>query len=307
MLRGIQTVGALGAAGIQRRHIDALDRIGDLRGLRAVDAADAEHLVRLHAAVAVAPKGAILAGWAAASALGVPKDMLDGTHDGSALMPVPFLVPERSGLHARQGVRYWKGPIAPEDVVQLDGLLLTAGPRTVVDLARWVRSPAKAQAMVDIGLRYGLTDVIQLGRALSRMKGYRGIGLARDAARAPSARAESPRESELRHHWVEAGLPTPLVNPQVFDLAGRFLGKLDLMDPESGYIGEYDGHWHLVGDRPERDAARLARLRAANLTVDVFTESDFRGPAFGGLTGRLRNGWRRAQERDVRHDFWRLG
>ena len=305
MDHGIHTFGALRAAGLPRREVDALPRIGGLRGLRAMDGGVGRS-ERLTAALAAAPEGAVLAGWAAAALHGVPIDMIDGTYDGRALVPVPFLVPERCGLRAREGLTYWKGPLARAHVVCIDGVPVTSGPRTVIDLARWSRYPARAQAMVDIGFRHGLTDGPQLRRTLESMRGYRGIALARDAAREPTSRAASPRESELRYYWMEAGLPEPLVNVVLVDLRGNFLGCVDLMDRQSGFVGEYDGWYHTVGDQPERDAQRLSRLRAANLTVEVFTEADFSPVQIGGVGGRLRNAWLRAKERDARRDFWRL-
>jgi hypothetical protein len=63
-----------------------------------------------------------------------------------------------------------------------------------------------------MSLRHGLTDPAELAAYLPLLKGYRGIALVREAAPLISARAESPKESELRHYWLEAGLPPPLVN-----------------------------------------------------------------------------------------------
>ena len=305
MDRAVVGVAELLRGGLHRLDVDAMSRVGGLWGLRTSEEDPLHPWLRVQAALCVAPPDAVLAGWAAALAHGVPTTMLDGTWDGDALMPVPFVVPERSGCYVREGLKLWKGPLAPGDVVEVAGVRATSGPRTVADLARWARHPARAQAMVDLGVRYGLVDATFLPRFLETMKGYRGIRYAREAAQAPSARAESQRESELRYYWREAGLPEPLANADLFDSAGEFLGRADLFERESGYIGEYDGRYHREGDRPRLDALRIAGFRAVNLTVDVFTEEDFRGPAAGGLEGRLRNGWNRARRRDPALDAWR--
>jgi len=92
------------------------------------------------------------------------------------------------------------------------------------------------------------------------MKGYCGIQLVRDAIAIASDRAESPRESELRYYWLESALPTPLVNAEVDDLRGRFMGRVDLLDEESGYGAKYNGHWHEMWDRPELDSRRMIGL-----------------------------------------------
>ena len=40
------------------------------------------------------------------------------------------------------------------------------------------------------------------------------------------------------------------------------MGRIDLLDHESGYGAEYNGHWHEMWDRPEKDIRRLAGLRS---------------------------------------------
>ena len=79
-------------------------------------------------------------------------------------------------------------------------------------------------------------------------------------------RSRSPAESRLRLVWVlDAALPPPLCNRPVFDLAGRHLGTPDLLDPEAGVVGEYDGAVHLSVRRRAMDAAREGRFRNAGL------------------------------------------
>ena len=119
-----------------------------------------------------------------------------------------------------------------------------------------------------------------------------------------SERAESPKESELRHYWLEAGLPRPIVNAEIFDPDGFFVGRVDLLEPVSGYCAEFDGHWHQMWGRPEYDAKRAARLTSLNLTMDVFTRAALSGDEFSGLLARLDEGYRRAVGRDPRHDAW---
>jgi hypothetical protein len=139
------------------------------------------------------------------------------------------------------------------------------------------------------------------------MKGYRGIQLVRDAITIACDRAESPGESELRYYWLESGLPSPCVNADVFDLRGRFMGRIDLMDPESGYGAEYNGHWHEMWDRPELDRRRLAGLRSLNLTMDEFTRVDVGSSGVGRINSRFRAGYALAVARDGRHDAFRTG
>ena len=70
----------------------------------------------------------------------------------------------------------------------------------------------------------------------------------------------------MRLVWeVDAGFPRPLCNVEVFSLDGRFLGRPDLFDPESGVAGEYDGDHHLEVRQRSRDLGREERLRSHGL------------------------------------------
>ena len=254
-----------------------------------------------------APKGAILSGWAAAAPHGIPGDFLDGTSDGTQASPVEFIVPPVDGAHQRNGLRLRWAPCRMDDLVWYHGMPVTNGMRTTTDLTRWAKYPEKALAAIDMCLRHGLATRPEVERIqLPRMKGYRGIQLVRDALAIASDRAESPRESELRYYWLESGLPPPIVNPEVYDERGRFLGRVDLLDEESGYGAEYNGHWHEMWDRPEKDVQRLAALRSLNLTMDEFTKVDVGGPGIGGINSRLRAGYALAIARDGRHDAFQI-
>jgi hypothetical protein len=304
---GILTVDELRARGMTRPFVDLLPRIDGLTGLRQTSQLRDSRLTRIHAALVAAPKGAILSGWAAAALHGIPGDFLDGTADGTQASPVEFIVPPDDGAHQRNGLRLRWAPCRVEDLVAYHGMPVTNGMRTTADLTRWAKYPEKALAAIDMCLRHGLATRLELERVqLPRMKGYRGIQLVRDALAIASDRAESPRESELRYYWLESGLPAPVVNPEVYDQRGRFMGRVDLLDEASGYGVEYNGHWHEMWDRPQRDFKRLAGLRSLNLTMDEFTKVDVGGLGIGRINSRLRAGYALAAARDVRHDAFRI-
>jgi hypothetical protein len=304
---GVQTVDKLRAGGMTRSSIDLLPRIDCLLGLRQTNALNNGCLTRIHAALTAAPAGAILSGWAAAVLHGIPNDFLDGTTDGSQRLPVEFVVPPDDGAYQRDGLRLRWAPCRVEDLVSYHGRPVTNGMRTAADLTRWAKYPEKALAAIDMCLRHGLTTRDELAHLqLPRMKGYRGIQLARDALAVASDRAESPKESELRFYWLESGLPRPSVNAEVYDLRGRFMGRIDLMDEESGYGAEYNGHWHQMWDRPQLDSRRMLGLRSLNLTMDEFTNVDVGGPDVAGINARFRAGHALALTRDARHDAFRI-
>jgi hypothetical protein len=304
---GVRTVEELRLGGMTRPQVDLLPRIDGLVGLRRTNELEDSRLTRIHAALVAAPTGAILSGWAAAVLHGIPGDFLDGTFDGTVPRPVEFIVPPDDGAYERDGLRLRWAPCRPEDLVRYHGQLVTNGMRTAADLSRWARYPEKALAAIDMSLRFGLTTRLELERMqVPRMKGYRGIQLVRDALVIASDRAESPRESEMRYYWLESGLPSPRVNPEVYDLRGRFMGRIDLLDDESGYGAEYNGHWHEMWDRPEKDRQRLAGLRSLNLTLDEFTSMDVGSLGVGAINSRLRRGYALAAARDGRHDAFRI-
>ena len=304
---GVETVNQLRQSGMRRSSIDLLQRIDGLVGLRQTLELDDIRLGRVHAALAAAPAGAILSGWAAAALHGIPNDFLDGTSDGAERLPVELIVPPDCGAYQRGGLRLRWAPCRVEDLVSSQGHPVTNGMRTAADLTRWAKYPEKALAAMDMCLRHGLASRHEIEHLqIPRMKGYRGIQMVRDAIVIASDRAESPRESELRYYWLESGLPTPKVNAEVYDLRGRFMGRIDLLDEESGYGAEYNGHWHEMWDRPERDSRRLLGLRSLNLTIDDFTKDDFQSSSIPRINARFRDGHARALARDPRHDAFRV-
>lgn len=303
-MHGIQTCAELRERGWDRDRIDRSPSADGLWGLRGSSGHQEPRRDRIAAALRAAPTSAVLSGWAAGVVHGIPEAFLDGTSDGDTPLPVGFCVADKSGAYQRNGLSLRWSTVAPEDVVEVDGHLVTSPGRTVADLARWHRLPPRALAAVDMGLRFGLVTPASLQAVIARMPRRRGIRLLREVAPLGTARSESPKESELRWHWHEAGLPAPVTNAEIFDLRGDFVARVDVFEPGCGYVAEFDGGYHAEGDQPELDRKRVGRLERLNLTVGVFTKEDLRDPLVGALAGRLRHGHRRARRRDARRDGW---
>jgi len=301
---GMQKCGQLVDGGLSRRNIDRLTRVDVLTGIRQLESVPDCRLDRIHAALVVAPADAVLSGWAAAVLHGVPSDFLDGTWDGKAMMPVEFSVPAKDGARQRRGVRLRWSTVPREHTVNYQGRPVTSSLRTAVDLARWSRTPARALAAVDLSLRHGLATAQELQAFLPMMKRRQGMPLVRATVRVGTVDAESPKESELRYYWLESGLPPPIVNAWIYDLRGVCMGRVDLLEPVSGYVGEFNGHWHEMWDRPALDATRNAGLQSLNLTLNEFTRFDVGGTGQCLLEQRLLSGYAKAQQRDPRHDAW---
>lgn len=97
----------------------------------------------------------------------------------------------------------------------------------------------------------------ELRTGCSAAKG-RGVRRARAAAELVRVGAESRRESVLRLLARDAGLPEPVLQHELFDLSGRWIGAFDLAWPEACLIAEYDGDQHRTSTQQyERDIRRF--------------------------------------------------
>ena len=88
----------------------------------------------------------------------------------------------------------------------------------------------------------------------------------------------------LRVIIVRAGLPEPLLNVDLHDEGGRFLGCVDMVYPDARVIIEYHGHQHSA--TWARDVERMAALRAAGWNVVEVTAELIAAPE--ELTRRIR-------------------
>lgn len=117
----------------------------------------------------------------------------------------------------------------------------------------------------------------------------RGIARLRTAIELIREDSWSPRESQVRWILVDAGLPEPQLNVDVFDEFGAFLGCVDMVYPAEKVAVEYFGMLH--GAQWARDVERLAALRAAGWTVIEVTSPLLQRPEL--LVRRVREALRR--------------
>ena len=196
---------------------------------------------RIAEAAALLPAGGAIGGWAAAYAHGT--DRLDGLNS-LTMQPEPIIIYLPPGQHRRSTpeVRYRQDSIAAEDVAVRAGIpVLGAGP-VALDLA--CRAPNLTEAVValDAMLHAKAVDHAMLGVGLERLAGRRGVRQARRAVDLSRCGVKSTWESRLRMFWVlDLGLPSPLVNPVVYNEREEFLGEPDLLDVDAGLALEYDG------------------------------------------------------------------
>ena len=149
--------------------------------------------------------------------------------------------------------------------------------RALFDEMRLSADLRAAVVAMDMAAAARLISVALMTRYVSFRRAWTGVGLARQALALATDDSRSPQETRMRLVWVlDAGLPAPLCNIPVFDLAGRLLGIPDLFDPVAGVVGEYNGADHKDVDRRRSDNVREERFREVGLEYFDLVEGDLR-------------------------------
>ena len=160
--------------------------------------------------------------------------------------PIEVIVALTSGMRSRPGLVVRR--CGPVEVVDVRGLPATCVQRTFRDLRRRLQ-PVEFLVLADAALR------LELGRF--------------DDLAEP---AESPMETRLRWHLLQAGLPRPEVQAELRNQEGRFVGRADLYYPQARLAIEYDGGNHR--DRLVEDDRRQNSIIDAGFRVLRFTAAD---------------------------------
>lgn len=267
LLAGAHSLEAWRSGGVSRHELAQVIGRRAHRGRWSFAGTDAvDPLQRALADASVLPPDGALGGWGAAQVLGV--SWLDGTApDGHAQAGLLCLPPHR--LVRRPGVRTLRSRLGPGDVVTVRGseVRVTSPVRTGFDLARTAPDLRTAVEWLDCLGVHGVpaADVAAYAQERVRCTGSRQARLAAGLA---TARIRSPAESRLRMVWVlDAGLAAPAVNSSVLDQSGRLIAEVDLLDPRTGLVGEYDGSPHSGAAVRSSDRQRQERLERVGLTV----------------------------------------
>lgn len=182
------------------------------------------------------------------------------------------------GTTARRGsVAGGKRTLADSDVTDIEGIRVTSAARTVVDLA-CALDPGRALGVVDAFLRAGLVtkvELITLSNA-DRMRGRRGIRLARSIIQLGDARSESFKESAARMAIALDGLPVPDLQVVATGPNGTTY-RLDLGYADLRIAIEFDGREFHGPDRAAHDEARRRWLRDHGWYVIVLRNEDLIG------------------------------
>jgi hypothetical protein len=242
--------------------------------------------------------------WAAAYILGV--DWLDGRdpHTWEA-KPVDIIAGDRR-RRQRKELTYRFTPVPDEDALIRNGMRITGPLRTAFDGARWAGSLEDAVVFVDAVAHFLAIEPDDLKSYVSEHPQWTGIEQATAAVALTRPEVKSTWETRLRMCWSnDAGLPPPLINVPIFDGSGHLLGIVDLFDPGSGLVAEFDGDQHRDVEHHRRDNIREEKLESANLVVVRSDKTDIRR-ARRQLVERLQIGYRRGRARDRSLDDWTL-
>lgn len=260
-------------------------------------------LQRIALAAGRLPAAGAVGGWAAARALGV--DLCDGlASDGRTPLDAPLCI-GAGDIRSVDGIAIWAVPLPESDVVVVERVRVTSPLRTCFDGMRRAGDLVEAVVFADLMLHSELVDLPQLRAYVAAHSCWRGVGQARQALDLTDPMARNGWETRLRMIWMlDAGLPRPLCNPPVFDLSGNLLGFPDLLDPEAGMAGEFDGSGHRELAQHDLDNIREELFEDHGLVVSRATSIDI-GHRLE-LARRFRRAHARGRVRDRRNDRWTL-
>jgi len=166
--------------------------------------------------------------------------------------------------------------LRPEDVTEVMGLPVTTMLRTAWDLGR-VRSRERAISGMDQMLRLPGFPHNAFLSGVERFRGERWVTTLRLLAPLADGRAESPPESILRLYWIDAGLPQPVPQLEIW-VDGIMIARLDVGHLEIRFAAEYDGvEWHSSPEQRSHDRARREAVREQDFTIDVFRKENVFG------------------------------
>jgi len=226
---------------------------------------DADHGTWCEAAGLLLPPGGAIGGLSAAYLWGV--NLVD------ARSPVTLVLPRTSRLRPHPRLRVMRSSLPPDDIARLGGLPITTPLRTAFDLGRSLPR-AEGVAAVDAMLGARVMTLPKLIDYAAGRSGWLGAPQLRAVLALAEPLTESPMESRLRLLIVDAGLPRPVAQHDVFNARGRLLGRVDLAYPQWRIAIEYEGDHHREPARFRRDVARLNALRGAGWLVLRVTADD---------------------------------
>lgn len=249
------------------------------------------------------PPGAAVTGWAALRLHGAR--YFDGRSPGGGLRRVPVVLAAGERLDSDGTLRVSREPWDPQHAWLRAGIRVTEPRRALFDELRSLADWRDRVVAMDMAAAAELVSVAQMSDWYQVHSGWRRARRVPKPLAFASERSQSPAEPRMRLIWeVDAGLPRPLVNPEIFDRRGRFVARVDLLDPVAGLVGEYDGAAHRETGRRSRDIGREERLRRLGLEYVDAVGPDLR--AREALADRIRSTRGRARFEPPQARAWTI-
>lgn len=162
------------------------------------------------------------------------------------------------------------------ELTVLDGLSMTTAVRSLCFEMRYAANLREAVKSFCMAAYSDLVSSDEMSAYLAIHTGWDGIPLAREAMPLVEENCWSPPEVDMFLTWtVQAQFGRPLCNHPVFDRRGRHIGTPDLIDPESGVVGQYNGEIHLDGGQRRDDRESEEAYRRVGLEVFTLLRGDF--------------------------------
>jgi hypothetical protein len=211
--------------------------------------------------------------------------------------------PDTRAIARRRGVAGHVGQFFADEIVDLNGALITSRARTWLDCSRKM-SIEELTVVADHLLRIPRPDFEgraephatceDLADMIDRHKGTPGIRKARLALDLARVGSDSAPETRLRLALGDAGLPEPQLNVPT-ELGAGVVRQPDLGYPEQKVAVEYDGEGHSDAAQIVRDIAREEDFgRAGWLLVRIskrHMENDGRAAVAKVRAALLGRGW----------------
>ncbi len=185
--------------------------------------------------------------------------------------PAPFHVTGPVRRRPRLPVRIHHSQILePVDCAVVDGIPVTALPRTLLDVA--ATAPRRLERLLDLAEQRGLFDLYAIESLLARAGGHHGVGPLRRALRIylPAGLTFSGLERRFLAAVREAGLPSPSANVAVDGF------MLDAYWPELRFAVELEvyethgTHASFESDRLRQEELKLHGVEMIRITGSRF-------------------------------------
>jgi hypothetical protein len=227
------------AAGVAEHEVRRMVRVGELAPLRrgAYSAVplpslpEQRHELTVRAAVPELAPNAVVSHASAA--------VLHGMRLWAVpLRQVHVTRARRSGARRSRVLHVHAAPLDPDEIEEVDGILVTTPARTVIDLARMLPFEL-AVVVADGALHLEQVTPAELALALQRCVRRPGAPQARRAIAFADGGAMSVGESRSRVAMHRAGLPSPVLQWKVPTRLGT--AEVDFGWPQFRAVGEFDG------------------------------------------------------------------